>query len=300
MESSVVIDINVKQSGVVATETAAKKSAGVASVSLWFLKDDGFQGSGKSAGNNGGGERMKVMRKWIHSIKVGAALVLVSLLYFLDPLYKEVGDDNAIWAIMTVVVIFEFHAGATLSKGMNRVIGTVVGGGLGCLVATTGQKLGGIGNSVIVGLAVFSVAGGATYFRQTQTRKVLDYGVNIFTLTFSLVAVSGLRIENVMEIARERLLMILLGFMTCIFTSLFVFPIWASDELHSSLSSRFHQLSTSFQGSVEEYFKSSSDGNMEEEEEKDEPSSIPQQPAVDDYFRTCEKVLQSKSKDESL
>lgn len=51
------------------------------------------------------------MRKLIHSIKVGIALVLVSLLFFLDPFYKEVGDNNAMWAIMTVVVIFEFYAG---------------------------------------------------------------------------------------------------------------------------------------------------------------------------------------------
>jgi hypothetical protein len=36
---------------------------------------------------------------------------LVSLVYFVDRLYKEIGDDNAMWAIMTVVVIFEFHAG---------------------------------------------------------------------------------------------------------------------------------------------------------------------------------------------
>ena len=53
------------------------------------------------------------MRKVIHSIKVGIALVLVSLLYLLDPLYKQVGD-NALWAIMTVVVIFEFSAGLLL------------------------------------------------------------------------------------------------------------------------------------------------------------------------------------------
>jgi hypothetical protein len=51
------------------------------------------------------------IRKAIHAIKVGIALVLVSLVYFVDTLYKEVGDDNAMWAIMTVVVIFEFHAG---------------------------------------------------------------------------------------------------------------------------------------------------------------------------------------------
>lgn len=49
-------------------------------------------------------------RKLTHSIKVGIALVLVSLLYLLDPLYKQVGE-NAMWAIMTVVVIFEFYAG---------------------------------------------------------------------------------------------------------------------------------------------------------------------------------------------
>lgn len=50
------------------------------------------------------------MRKLIHSVKVGLALVLVSLLYLLDPLYKQVGE-NAMWAIMTVVVLFEFFAG---------------------------------------------------------------------------------------------------------------------------------------------------------------------------------------------
>lgn len=50
------------------------------------------------------------MRKLIHSIKVGVSLVLVSFLYLLNPLYEQVGD-NAMWAIMTVVVVFEFFAG---------------------------------------------------------------------------------------------------------------------------------------------------------------------------------------------
>ncbi|KAG7011239.1 Aluminum-activated malate transporter 13 [Cucurbita argyrosperma subsp. argyrosperma] len=59
------------------------------------------------------------MKKIFHSIKLGIALVVVSLLYLLNPLYKQVGD-NAMWAIMTVIVVFEFYAGATLSKGLNR------------------------------------------------------------------------------------------------------------------------------------------------------------------------------------
>ncbi|CAN1271095.1 Aluminum-activated malate transporter 13 [Linum perenne] len=190
---------------------------------------------------------------------------------------------------MNLILFIKYVTGATVSKGVNRIIGTVLGGGFGCLVATTGQKLGGIGNSIIVGVSIFAVAGGGTYYRQIHTKKLFDYGANIFILTFSLVAVSGLRIENVIEIARERLLMILLGFMTCVLTSLFFFPIWASDELHCSLCSRFHQLATSLEGCVEEYFR------------VDESSSSEKmQPAVDDCFKRCEAVLLAKSKDDSL
>lgn len=54
------------------------------------------------------------MQNVIHSIKVGIALVLVSLLYLLDPLFEQVGE-NAMWAIMTVVVVFEFFAGSSLT-----------------------------------------------------------------------------------------------------------------------------------------------------------------------------------------
>lgn len=50
------------------------------------------------------------IKKMVHSIKVGISLVLVSLLYILNPLFDQVGE-NAMWAIMTVVVISEFNAG---------------------------------------------------------------------------------------------------------------------------------------------------------------------------------------------
>lgn len=68
-------------------------------------------------------------------------------------------------------------------------------------------------------------------------------------LTFNLVVVSGARPGfKVWEIARERLLTILMGFIVSIFVSLFVFPLWASDELHDSIVSRFHDLANTIQG----------------------------------------------------
>ncbi|KAI7752372.1 hypothetical protein M8C21_032635, partial [Ambrosia artemisiifolia] len=94
------------------------------------------------------------MKKIIHGIKVGIALVLVSLLYLLDPLFEQVGE-NAMWAIMTVVVVFEFFVGATLSKGLLRGLGTILGGGLGCVASILTDNLGKIGNAVVIGSSVF-------------------------------------------------------------------------------------------------------------------------------------------------
>lgn len=53
-------------------------------------------------------------RKVIHCMKVGLALVLVSIFYYARPLYDGVGG-TAMWAIMTVVVIFEFTVGKYIS-----------------------------------------------------------------------------------------------------------------------------------------------------------------------------------------
>lgn len=49
-------------------------------------------------------------RKVIHGAKVGAALTLVSLFYYLRPLYNGFGS-SAMWAVMTVVVVFEYTVG---------------------------------------------------------------------------------------------------------------------------------------------------------------------------------------------
>ena len=63
----------------------------------------------------------KYNHKLIHSFKVGFALVLVSLLYILDPLFEQVGE-NAMWAIMTIEVIFEFFAGLSSHLIIYRLI----------------------------------------------------------------------------------------------------------------------------------------------------------------------------------
>ncbi|XP_057743925.1 aluminum-activated malate transporter 14-like [Arachis stenosperma] len=222
----------------------------------------------------------------IHSIKVGISLVLVSLLYLLDPLYEQVGE-NAMWAIMTVVVIFEFSAGATLGKGLNRGMGTIVGGGLGCIAAILAQKLGGVGNSIIIGICIFIFGAIATYFRMIpRIKRRYEYGVMIFILTLNLVLVSVVRDEQqVWEIARDRLLTIVIGFIIYISVSFFLFPLWASNEFHDSTHSSFQHLANAIQGCLEDYMR------FADEKENE---------ATNTNFTFCKTLLNSKSKDELL
>lgn len=49
-------------------------------------------------------------RRITHSIKVGLALTMVSIFYYYQPLYDNFGV-SAMWAVMTVVVVFEFSVG---------------------------------------------------------------------------------------------------------------------------------------------------------------------------------------------
>ncbi|XP_022963694.1 aluminum-activated malate transporter 12-like [Cucurbita moschata] len=225
------------------------------------------------------------MKKIFHSIKLGIALVVVSLLYLLNPLYKQVGD-NAMWAIMTVIVVFEFYAGATLSKGLNRGLGTIFGGGLGCFAGSFAQDVGGDACASIIGVSVLVFGGIATYLRLIPSiKKKYDYGVMISILTFNLVVVSGMREEKIMALARERLSTIGMGFAVCIFINLLIFPAWASDELHHSTVQSFHNLANSIEGCMEDYFSSADDKKKNKS---------------DASFSSCKATLNTKSKEESL
>ncbi|CAL5376484.1 unnamed protein product [Camellia sinensis] len=101
---------------------------------------------------------------------------------------------------------------------------------------------------------------------------------------FNLVAVSGLCVDKVIELARQRLSTIGMGFTVCIFTNLLICPMWASDELHHSTASKFQKLASCIQGILEEYFR-------EVNEKEKQPGA---------NFANCKSVIHSKSSDESL
>ncbi|KAK8998071.1 hypothetical protein V6N11_012603 [Hibiscus sabdariffa] len=227
-------------------------------------------------------------RRMIHAFKVGISLTLVSLLYLIEPLFKDFGT-SAIWAVMTVVVVLEFTAGATLCKGLNRGLGTVLAGSLAFLINYIATKSGNVVRAVFIGAAVFLIGFAATYVRFfPYIKKNYDYGVVIFLLTFNLITVSSYRVENVLKIAHDRFYAISTGCAICLFMSLVVFPIWSGEDLHNSTVGKLEGLAKSIEACVNEYFN---DSEVKENQEKSEEDPI---------YNGYRAVLDSKSIDETL
>ncbi|MFQ6650891.1 hypothetical protein Gotur_022755 [Gossypium turneri] len=227
-------------------------------------------------------------RRIIHAFKVGLCLTLVSLLYLIEPLFKSFGT-SAIWAVMTVVVVLEFTAGATLCKGLNRGLGTVLAGSLAFLINYIATRSESVVRAVFIGAAVFLIGTAATYMRFfPYIKKNYDYGVVIFLLTFNLITVSSYRVENVLKIVHDRFYAISIGCAICLFMSLLVFPIWSGEDLHNSTVGKLEGLAKSIEACVNEYFN---DPEINENQDKS---------SEDPIYKGYKAVLDSKSIDETL
>ncbi|RRT54250.1 hypothetical protein B296_00033562 [Ensete ventricosum] len=263
-------------------------------------------------------------RRLIHALKVGVALTLVSCLYLLEPLFEGVGR-NAMWAVMTVVVVLEFTAGdcslrsvgcrlstsfqvssihqllvfivtgATLCKGVNRGIGTLCAASLAFVIEFMADKSGRVFRGVFIGVSVFLVGiknSGLLRFLATYLRFVpyikrnYDYGVVIFLLTFNLITVSSYRVQNVLQLTRDRLTTIAIGCGICLFMSLLVLPKWSGEDLHNSTVYKLEMLARSIEACVNEYFR---------DQTRDDGKS-----SKDQIYKGCRAVLDSKSTDETL
>ncbi|ESQ48876.1 hypothetical protein EUTSA_v10022400mg [Eutrema salsugineum] len=193
-------------------------------------------------------------RRIIHSIKVGFSLTLVSMLYYVRPLYNSFGVSG-MWAILTVVVVSEFTVGGTLSKGLNRGFATLIAGALGVGAVHLARFCGHKGEPIVLGILVFSLGAAATFSRFfPRIKQRYDYGALIFILTFTMVAVSGYRTDEILVMAYQRISTILIGGTICILVSIFVCPVWAGEDLHKMIANNINKLANYLEGFEGEYF----------------------------------------------
>ncbi|XP_009589543.1 aluminum-activated malate transporter 8-like isoform X2 [Nicotiana tabacum] len=216
-------------------------------------------------------------RKIWHAAKVGLALTLVLLFYYSWPLYHSF-EQSAIVACLTVMVAFEYTAGATMSKCINIAFATALGGTLGIGAKYLAELCGKEGEPIVLGFLVFILGALGTFTRfYPQMQRRYDYGCMLFVATFSLVTVSG---DKYLDLDKQRISTIMVSVATVMIISLLICPVWAGEDLHNLVTTNLEKLA-----SFLEEAEASGEGYKDNEK---------------GFFEAFKSVLGSKATEESL
>lgn len=222
-------------------------------------------------------------RKAVHGLKVGLALALVSVFYYTRPLYDGVGGA-AMWAIMTVVVVFEYTVGGGVYKCFNRGVATASAGVLALGVHWVADRSGELEPVIVTG-SLFLLAAAATFSRFIPTLKArFDYGVTIFILTYSLVAVSGYRVDQLAALAQQRLSTIGIGIFMCLAVSVLIRPVWSGAELHLLTTRNMDKLADAVEACVNDYFAEAEEATARQSKSSDGYKCVLNSKASEDAY----------------
>jgi hypothetical protein len=128
-------------------------------------------------------------------------------------------------------------------------------------------------------------AAAATFSRFIPTLKArFDYGVTIFILTYSLVAVSGYRVDQLAALAQQRLSTIGIGIFMCLAVSVLIRPVWSGAELHLLTTRNMDKLADAVEACVNDYFAEAEEATARQSKSSDGYKCVLNSKASEDAY----------------
>ncbi|KAI3750951.1 hypothetical protein L2E82_21892 [Cichorium intybus] len=228
-------------------------------------------------------------RHFIFAAKSGLAYAIVSVLIFFKEPVNYI-SRYSIWAMLTVILIFEFSIGATLSKGFNSALGMFPAGLLALVITQLSMRAGECREIVIV-VSIFIGGSISSYVKLYPSMKPFETGFRVFSLVYCISLLS--ETSKFDEKAVCRLMLIGVGVGVCLVVNICVYPIWAGEDLHKLVVKNFRGVATSLEGCVNDYFQHCGYERI--------PSMILVYQASDDPLYTgYRSAVQSSSEEEAL
>ncbi|KAF3340071.1 aluminum-activated malate transporter 9-like protein [Carex littledalei] len=219
------------------------------------------------------------------SLKVGLAMIIVSLLILISQPY-EVFGTNIIYAILTVAVMFEYTVGATLNRGFNRAAGTLVAGTCALMVIQIILVSAHAAEPYIIGASIFLVAVVTSFMKIWPPLVPYEHCFRVTLFTYCLIIISAYRNSNPVFTALTRLYCIAIGASIAVIMNVLVCPIWAGEQLHNEFVASFHSVAESLEECVKKYLDANCSGHI----------GFPQFITDEPSFQKCKATMNSSAR----